>query len=65
MPLYEYQCRQCGGRFDFFSRLHELNREIRCPTCGAENPERVFSFPDEENSPDCASPGACLPRESS
>ena len=58
MPLYEYKCAKCGEKFEFFRRLHELNREIRCPSCGAEKPQRVFSFPPEEEAPSCASPGA-------
>ncbi len=41
MPLYEYECEKCGEKFEFFSRLYELSREIHCPVCGEEKPKRL------------------------
>ncbi len=43
MPLYEYECQKCGEKFEFWSRLYELNRDIRCPRCGGEKPVRVYT----------------------
>lgn len=62
MPLYTYECQKCGERFEFFSRLYELNREIRCPACAAEKPVRVYS---EDPSYDSADYSAVLPKGSS
>jgi len=42
MALYEYECQQCGEKFEFWSRFSQLNREIRCPHCGDHNPKRVY-----------------------
>jgi putative FmdB family regulatory protein len=33
MPLYEYQCESCGGRFEVIQRFSDPPVEI-CQTCG-------------------------------
>jgi putative FmdB family regulatory protein len=57
MPIYQYQCEQCGHRFDLRRDLDEVNKEPKCPKCGAERPRRVYySF-------STCSPGeTCTPR---
>jgi putative FmdB family regulatory protein len=40
MPLYEFECRRCGRRFEELVRLGELPA---CPGCGDEKPARLFS----------------------
>jgi len=35
MPLYEYQCTQCGEIFEIFHKIDE-NYKARCPECQAE-----------------------------
>jgi putative FmdB family regulatory protein len=40
MPLYDFQCRGCGHRFEELVRLGETPR---CPSCGAEAAEKLFS----------------------
>jgi len=32
MPIYEYQCSNCGHRFEFFQSIKELPMSI-CPNC--------------------------------
>jgi putative FmdB family regulatory protein len=41
VPIYDYQCRQCGHRFD---QLVKLDETPVCPACGASDPERVPTF---------------------
>lgn len=41
MPIYDYQCRKCGQRFD---QLVKLDETPACPACGAPDPERIPSF---------------------
>jgi len=36
MPIYEYECPKCGGRFELRRGLADNDSEIRCPKCGAE-----------------------------
>ena len=40
MPLYEYECRGCGHRFEIlvFGKVRPV-----CPNCQGENVEKVFS----------------------
>ena len=41
MPVYEYECEQCGARFDLRRSLVE-DTEARCPGCGGRG-RRVYS----------------------
>jgi putative FmdB family regulatory protein len=41
VPIYEFACERCEGRFE---QLVELGTEtIACPSCGAERTRRVYS----------------------
>jgi len=41
MPIYDYQCRQCGHRFEQVVKADEVPP---CPQCKASDPERFFPF---------------------
>jgi putative FmdB family regulatory protein len=46
MPIYEYECIECGEKFEEFCRRSdnkESDDKITCPNCGTEKVERVFS----------------------
>jgi putative FmdB family regulatory protein len=43
MPIYEYQCRVCGHKFEVLQKLGEDGSDLKCPECGADNPQKVFS----------------------
>jgi putative FmdB family regulatory protein len=43
VPLYEYQCKQCGHRFEKIQSFSAPD-EKECPKCGAEV-ERLISAP--------------------
>ncbi len=34
MPLYEYQCEECGGRFERIRKFSDPPLEEPCPKCG-------------------------------
>ena len=40
MPLYEYDCRGCGHRFEALVRGADVPA---CPSCGSQDLERVLS----------------------
>ncbi len=44
MPLYEYQCRECGKSFSIRLHIdeHEKKRP-KCPKCGSRKLEQKFS----------------------
>ena len=43
MPIYEYECEKCGEIFELRRNMADIDREIKCPKCGAKKPQRVFS----------------------
>lgn len=43
MPLYEYQCTECGHRFEVLQRMGEGAEGLSCPRCQASRPEKKFS----------------------
>lgn len=46
MPIYEYQCQQCGNVFSHFWRsitAASENDSLQCPNCGSESTTRVVS----------------------
>ena len=44
MPLYEYDCAECGTRFDALRAMSEADAPIACPRCGSENTRRAISL---------------------
>ena len=45
MPTYDYKCKNCREVFEFFRHLSEIDKEVRCPNCGSEKTQRLFSIP--------------------
>jgi len=46
MPIYEYQCQQCGEVFSHFWRsisATSANDALQCPACKSENTTRIVS----------------------
>ncbi len=43
MPIYEYECLDCGEKFEDFRRAVDCDREIECPACGSKKTQRVLS----------------------
>jgi putative FmdB family regulatory protein len=68
MPIYEYQCTQCGEKFEVRQAIGEGGSGLTCPKCHAPSPERLFSSffspgsstpePSETSCPTCSS-GVC------
>ena len=42
MPIYEFNCNQCGQRSESLCRLGDYS-SIRCPHCGSEDTVKVYS----------------------
>jgi putative FmdB family regulatory protein len=59
MPIYEYKCKKCENKFEMLRGMFDSDEDIKCPECGEEHPERVFSVFGSKSS------GAnCLPTSS-
>jgi putative FmdB family regulatory protein len=55
MPIYEYECRKCGERFELRRGMSDSDREIKCPKCGIEDPRRIIStFATTSGNKSCA-----------
>jgi putative FmdB family regulatory protein len=44
MPLYEYQCNDCGDEFEKMVRLSEADQNQACPSCESLNTKKKISF---------------------
>ncbi|MDH5677711.1 MAG: zinc ribbon domain-containing protein [Nitrospinota bacterium] len=45
MPMYEFECRECGERFERLLTLHESLKTQQCPHCDKKSGERLLSAP--------------------
>ena len=43
MPLYAYQCKNCGENFEKVRSMNDRDEELACPACGAMHPQRVLA----------------------
>ena len=43
MPIYEFECPGCHARLEALVRLGDDGSELRCPECGGDRLERVWS----------------------
>jgi putative FmdB family regulatory protein len=43
MPINLYICGKCGHLFESPKALNEKDSELKCPECGAKEPEKVRS----------------------
>jgi len=62
MPIYEYQCQECGEKFEKLVRLSTSTSEIECPKCGRWKVEKLISvFSARTSRVTAASASACAP----
>ncbi|UCF79753.1 MAG: zinc ribbon domain-containing protein [Candidatus Eiseniibacteriota bacterium] len=43
MPIYEFRCGSCGERFEKLCSVGK-DKGVRCPACGGQKSERLFSL---------------------
>lgn len=44
MPFYDLKCRNCGMTFNIMASMSEReNKQIKCPSCGNNELDAVFS----------------------
>jgi putative FmdB family regulatory protein len=43
MPIYEYQCLECGEKFEKLVRSISASVAIECPKCGGRKVEKLLS----------------------
>lgn len=45
MPIYDFECNQCGLRFEEFVWSDKDLKEIRCPSCNSNDIKREVTSP--------------------
>jgi putative FmdB family regulatory protein len=45
MPIYEYECRECGRTSELLLRSAEAEKNLRCSFCGSDSIIRLISVP--------------------
>jgi putative FmdB family regulatory protein len=50
VPLYDYQCRACGHEFEALVRVQDA--PPTCPSCGAQDLEKLLSAPGGVTTPE-------------
>lgn len=49
MPIYEFECKECGENFE--ELVSPSQDDIKCPKCGSDKVEKLFSpFSSSSNS---------------
>lgn len=43
MPIYEYDCENCGSRFETYQSSMNTEKEVKCPECESDKTRRVLS----------------------
>ncbi len=43
MPIYEYECTECGERFELRRSMSDSDQDVKCPRCEVGSPQRVVS----------------------
>ena len=43
MPLYDFECRTCGKRFEALLRRTDRDEDVTCPDCGKNDADRLLS----------------------
>ncbi len=44
MPIYEYQCTECGERFEVRQNVGADGSSLSCPKCHSGNPRKLLSL---------------------
>ena len=43
MPIYTYECKECGEKFDLLVGVTSEKAELKCKKCASKNIKRTFS----------------------
>lgn len=43
MPVYEYKCKDCGEKSEYFLKSASAGEDIKCKNCGSGNVEKILS----------------------
>lgn len=60
MPIYEFQCTDCGEKKEILFRKNDEKIEMKCDKCGSANLQRILSSANfaVPGGPAASAPGA-------
>ena len=62
VPIYEYQCKECGKEFEKLVRSISTAPKVECPHCGGKEVKKAFSlFGTKSPSSSDLSASTCAP----
>ncbi|MBI3006175.1 MAG: zinc ribbon domain-containing protein [Ignavibacteriales bacterium] len=44
MPIFDYRCNKCGGLYDVFHKVREVQEDVLCPSCGSHDYKKLMSL---------------------
>lgn len=65
MPIYDYECSDCGTVYDVFHKVREVPEDVVCPSCKSTKHTRLLSAPNfsmkarNESTPPCGDASCC------
>ncbi len=63
MPIYQYQCQECGELSEFLMPAVANSRAVYCASCGSSNLEKKITAPGMVKAHNNASGTTCCGRE--
>jgi len=62
MPIFEFECLQCGLQFEKLMRRAGAISDVACPVCESRNvEEKLSTFASLSGGSTSGSPGGCAP----
>lgn len=61
MPIYEFQCRECGAEFEKLILKAADRESLQCPACASGKLEEVFSGFASPSGSGAARASSCAP----
>jgi len=59
MPIYEYVCESCAGRFQAMRRMSERAEPVECKVCGSGHTALALSVPARVGVTADVAPSSC------
>jgi len=60
MPIYEYRCLECGGKFEKLLLSISSKPQVECPLCNGRKVEKLpslFGTKNRSSAPSCSPAG--------
>ncbi len=61
MPIYEYECINCGNKFELLRSSRDDKKDLKCPKCKSAEIQKVLSVVSSGTgniSPSCGKSGS-------